>query len=108
MRARWVVMCCLVISAPGSLPAAEPVTASNWKTHPAIVEIERIYQETRSGEDTGRLRKRRRVFEYCQSYEDIERTLHMDARGAVRSYHSSGGSEDSAVELALYYDRSRN
>jgi hypothetical protein len=36
---------------------------------------------------------------------DTERTLYLDPDGAVRSYHTGGGSDDSAIQGTYYYDR---
>jgi hypothetical protein len=85
--------------------AAEPITAANWQRHAAIVEIRAIYRETRQAETAGRLRKLRREFEGCLSYEDTDRTLHLDKDGNVRSYHVGKGSEDSVAQTTYYYDR---
>jgi hypothetical protein len=69
------------------------------------LEIRTIYQEVRQTEATGRLHTLQRTFEYCRSYEDTERVLYLDSGGVVRSYHYSGGSEDSTAQHAHYYDR---
>lgn len=105
MCAKWALAVGFTVLAAPFASGAEPVTASNWQRHPAIVEIRAIYQEVKQAEAAGRLRKLQRVFEHCQSYEDTERTLYLDARGAVRSYHFGGGSEDSAAQHAHYCDR---
>src|SRR5262245_34795364 len=107
-RAKWrwaVALCMLATSCPLS---AQTITASNWQEHPAIVEIRAIYQEIRQAEAAGGLRKLQKQWtDNCEAlpYEDTERVLYLDAKGAVRSYHFSGGSEDSAASRALYYDR---
>ena len=64
-----------------------------------------IYRDVTAAAKAGRLRKVDRTFGYCRPYEDMERTLYLDARGVVRSYHFSGGSDDFAAQRALYYDR---
>lgn len=101
---RWLAVGVAMFATPSWL-GAEPITSANWQRHPAIIEIRVIYQETRQAETVGRLRKLRRKFEHCRSYEDTDRTLHLDADGSVRSYHAGKGSEDSAVQTAYYYDR---
>jgi len=107
MRAKLGVAAGLtVLAAP--LAMAEPITAMNWQRHLAIVEIRAIYREIKQVEGAGLLRKLEKQWpENCEprSYEDTERVLYLDARGVVRSYHFGGGSEDSAVRRALYYDR---
>lgn len=100
-----VLLVALAAMAVATAFGAEPITAANWRRHPAIVEIRAIYQEIRQAETAGRLRKQERSFEYCHAYQDGERTLYVDAGGAVRSYHVGGGSDDSAIQTAFYYDR---
>ena len=86
----------------------QPITETNWQNHAAIVQIRAIYQSIQKDEAAGRLRKIRKQWPGdCekQPYEDDERILYVDAKGAVRSYHFSGGSEDSSMTRALYYDQ---
>lgn len=96
----WLAM----VAAP-LVATAEPVTPSNWRRHPEIVEIRAIYRETREAEAAGRLRREQRVFGYCRPYDDTERTLYLDGGGTVRSYHAGRGSDDSAAQAYYYYDR---
>lgn len=96
---------CLAILAPLLASAAEPITAANWRSHPAIAQIRAIYRETRQAEAAGRLRKEERAFGYCGPSPDTERAVYLAPDGAVRSYHVGGGSEDSAAQVAHYYDR---
>ena len=105
MRAARVLAALVTAVAAPLAPGAQPVTSANWSRHPAIAEVRAIYREIAAAEAAGRLRKQQRKFEFCQPYEDTGRTLHLDARGAVRSYRFAGGSEDSTAERALYYDR---
>jgi hypothetical protein len=106
MRKRFrAALAPLLATAAPLVASAEPITASNWRRHPAIVEIRAIYQEARQAGAAGRLRKQEQSFGYCRPYEDTERTLYRDASGAVRSYHRGAGSDDSAVQVAYYYDR---
>jgi hypothetical protein len=108
VRASWRWAVSLAILAMPCPLGAQPITESNWQKHPAVVEIRAIYQEIRQAEAVGRLHKLERQWaDNCeaQPYEDAERVLYLDAKGVIRSYHFSGGSEDSAVSRALYYDR---
>jgi hypothetical protein len=105
MGCRRMIAAWLVTLATTLASSAEPITAANWQRHPAILEIRAIYQEARQAETAGRLRKQRRQFEYCQPYDDADRTLHLGKDGKVRSYHVGKGSEDSAAQAAYYYDR---
>jgi hypothetical protein len=102
MPRRWVFAAWLALLAPPLGASAEPITAANWRKHPAIVEIRAIYQETRQAEVAGRLREEQRTLGDCQH---TKRVLYLNAGGSIRSYHVGGGSEDSAVQIAYYYDR---
>jgi hypothetical protein len=102
---RWAALLTMLLPCP---LGAQPITASNWQQHKAIVEIRAIYQEIRQAEAAGRLHKLQRQWpDDCEAlpYEDTQRVLYLDANGVIRSYHFGGGSEDSAVSRALYYDR---
>jgi hypothetical protein len=104
MRRRRPCAVCLALLAAPLAAGAEPITAGNWQRHPAVVEVRKVYQETRQAETEGKLRREQRRFEYCRAYEDGERTLYLDAGGGIRSYHVDGGSDDSAAQRAYYYD----
>lgn len=99
-----LIVALAAMAATISLAGAEPITAANWQRHPAIVEIRAIYQEIKQAEKAGRLRKEERTFEYCRPYAGSERTLYLAAAGRVRSYHVGMGSDDSAIQVAYYYD----
>jgi hypothetical protein len=107
MRCKGTLAALLAAMASAAAFSAEPITAANWRRHPAIVEVRTIYQEIRQAETAGRLRRQERAFdsEPCRAYEDAVRTLYVDAKGAVRSYHVGRGSEDSAVQTGYFYDR---
>jgi hypothetical protein len=102
MRCGRICAFLLTMLVAPQVAGAEPVTAANWRRHPAIVEIRAIYRETRQAETAGRLRKEQRTFEYCRAYADGDRTLYLSRTGAVRSYHVVRGSHDSAVQAAYY------
>jgi len=104
MPRRWVFAAWLALLAPPLGASAETITAANWRKHPVIVEIRAIYQGTRQAEVAGRLRKEQRALGDCQH---TQRALYLNAGGSIRSYHVGGGSEDSAVQIAYYYDRDR-
>jgi hypothetical protein len=106
LRLKWSLAASPVLLLLASAASgAEPVTAANWRRHPAIVEIEAIYREVRQAEAAGCLRRKVRTFSYCRSYEDTARTIYLDRHGVARSYRRTGGSDDSAVQAAYYYDR---
>ena len=93
------------LAATAASSAEPPITAANWRRHPAILEIEAIYREIRQAEMSTRLRKEERTFNYCRAYEDSDRTLYLDTGGTARSYHVGRGSDDSAIQTTTYYDR---
>jgi hypothetical protein len=105
MRFRTGLATALALLAAPLTASAEPITAASWRRHPPITEIRAVYQDIRRAEASGRLRKEQLDLGYCRPYEDTERTLYRDAKGAVRSYHTGAGSDDSAVQAAYYYDR---
>jgi len=47
---------------------------------------------------------RKRAFEYCEPYQDAERTIARDSAGRTRYYRNQGGSEDSSLTWEHYYD----
>jgi len=106
MHCKRALVACLTMLAlaPPLASGAEPVAAGSWERHPAIREIRAIYRETQRAKATGRLRKEQRTFAYCRAYEDGERTLYLSRTGVVRSYRVGRGSDDSAVQVAYYYN----
>jgi hypothetical protein len=102
MRREVLVAASLLLTAVPLAQSAEPVTKGNWSRHPAILEIKAIYGQVRQAEAAGRLRQLRRQFPDC--YDEV-RELNQEPGGRVRSYHFSGGSEDSAAQYAYYYDQ---
>lgn len=94
----WLAIVVLI-----GLALAQPITASNWATHPKIKEIRAIYLEVAKLRSQNKLQKASKSFAYCPAL-DLERTLLTDARGVVRFYESSGGSDDSAATLEHTYD----
>jgi hypothetical protein len=107
-RTKWHWLVSLItLTVPASL-GAQPITESNWRLHPAIVEIRAMYEEIQQAEAARRLQKLEKQWTdngEAKPYEDTERVLYLDARGVIRSYHFSGGSDDSAAGRTLYYDR---
>src|SRR5262245_37024363 len=101
-KASYAAIMLVTLTAPPA-SGTEPITAANWRHHPAIVEIRAIYRKVQHAKAAGALRKEVRTFGYCR-YQDGERCLYLDAVGAARSYHVGRGSDDSAVETTSYYD----
>ena len=85
--------------------ATPPITEENWREHPAIREIRRVFQDVESLRETERLRSKQRTFADCLAYkDDLSRTLYTDPVGMPRLYTRQAGSEDSAITIKAYYD----
>ncbi|HEX8491281.1 MAG TPA: hypothetical protein VF658_00425 [Pyrinomonadaceae bacterium] len=84
----------------------DEVTKENWQQHPKITAVRAIVETVKDGLSKKSFRTRTRKFEYCEPYEDSQRTLAIDGRGRVRYYEKQGGSEDSSLKLEHYYDES--
>lgn len=96
----WVMALWLLASA-----LAQPITASNWATHPRIREVRTIYLQVAHLRSQNKLHKTSKSFDYCPAI-DLNRVLFTDAKGVVRFYQSGGGSDDSAATLEHTYDAS--
>jgi hypothetical protein len=93
----------VLLLAFSSVAFAQAITARNWRSHPAIVEIRRIYTDVNALISAKQLRVASRRSGHCPSW-DLERRQFTDSRGVVRRYVKAGGSEDSAVNLEHTYD----
>jgi hypothetical protein len=91
-------------SASLSQEAGGAITKANWRQHPKIKEVRAIVQGVKASMTGKSLMVRKRTFEYCESYEDVERLIASDSRGRVRFYQSDAGSDDSALKTEHYYD----
>lgn len=80
------------------------VTKANWQQHPKIKQVRSIVQAVNAGMTGKSFTVKKRVFEYCEPYEDTERTLATDSRGRARFYKKAGGSDDSSLTWEHYYD----
>lgn len=80
------------------------VTKANWQQHPKIKVIRTIVQTVKTGMSGKSFTTKKRVFEYCEPYEDTVRMISTDSRGRVRFYQNEGGSDDSALKWEHYYD----
>src|SRR4051812_932267 len=69
------------IKASNSLSQEEgaAITKSNWRQHPKIKEVRNIVQAVKAGMAGKSLIVRKRTFEYCESYEDVERRIAYDS-----------------------------
>lgn len=82
---------------------AQTITANNWKSHPAILEIRGIYAGVNALIAQKKLKLEAKTISYCPSW-DLERKKYATANGVVRRYVKAGGSEDSAVTSDHTYD----
>jgi hypothetical protein len=82
---------------------AQTITAKNWQSHPAILEIRGIYAGVNALIAQKKLILEAKTFGYCPSW-DLERKQYINANGVVRRYVKAGGSDDSAVTLDHTYD----
>jgi hypothetical protein len=80
------------------------ITKANWQQHPKIKQVRSIVQTVKAGMSRKTFSTKKRVFEYCEPYEDTERTLATDGRGRARFYKNAGGSDDSSLTWEHYYD----
>ena len=82
---------------------AQTITAKNWQSHPAILEIRGIYAGVGALIAQKKLSFEQKIYGYCPTW-DLERKKYTAANGVVRRYVKAGGSEDSAVTLEHTYD----
>jgi hypothetical protein len=87
-----------------SQEAGGAITKTNWQRHPKIRQVRAIVQAVKTGMSGKSFTVRRRAFEYCESYEDVERQIASDSSGRVRFYLNDAGSDDSALKTEHYYD----
>jgi hypothetical protein len=96
-----------LVTRPPNSPAQETggeITKANWRQHPKIKEVRAIVQAVNTGRSKKAFTTKKRVFEYCEPGEDVERVIATDASGRVRFYLSDAGSEDSALKTEHFYD----
>jgi hypothetical protein len=84
--------------------ASGEITKANWQRHPKIKEVRAIVQGVKTGMTRKAFTVKKRTFEYCEPYEDVERLIASDSRGRVRFYVNDAGSDDSALKTEHYYD----
>lgn len=82
---------------------AQTITAKNWQSHPAILEIRAVYADVNALIAQKKLKLEVKTFDYCPSW-DLERKKYASTNGIVRRYVKAGGGDDSAVTLDHTYD----
>ena len=94
----------VVTSSASSQETGGEITKANWQRHPKIKQVRAVVQAVKAGMSSKSFGIKKRVFEYCEPYEDTERTLATDGRGRARFYKNAGGSDDSSLTWEHYYD----
>jgi hypothetical protein len=96
-------------SSAGATPTAPkaevlaPITADNWRQHPHIVAVRRLYETVQASVNKGELKEKAREETACTS-GSTTKTILLDAAGRVRRYRVDRGGEDSALHLEHTYD----
>jgi hypothetical protein len=85
-----------------SSAAAAPIDARNWRAHPDIVENRELCRSVDQRIAEKAMRWRGRPYECLPG--ETERFGFVDAGGRVRKLVRKGGSEDSAVSVAEWFD----
>jgi len=91
----------VVAAAPVS--AETPITKKNWRTHPRIEQIRALFTEVEAAVQAGALMHERKEGE-GEPPADASREMWTDAEGVVRKFIRAGGSSDSFVTRAFFYD----
>jgi hypothetical protein len=87
-----------------ALQEGDAITKANWQQHPKIKQVRAIVRAVNAAMTGKSLTVRRRAFEYCEPYEDTNRTIATDSSGRARYYLNEAGSEDSSLKWQHYYD----
>ena len=84
--------------------AQQPLTAANWRNHPAVRAIRAITQQVESAAQQGRLTVQTDSAQCNDGAVALTAHLYTDSAGRVRKYVVAGGSGDSYSEVRYYYD----
>lgn len=80
------------------------INASNWISHPKIVEIRALYSEIEDALQGGALEQKTRIFDYTEPYLPTVKTIAFGKDMVARKYSEQAGSDDSATTTSFYYD----
>ena len=101
-----ILLACMVAPASraetSEAPPAPPVSESNWRTHPRIVEVRELVASVE--EDLRQKRLVAKVKESPCAGLTSTLTMYSDASGRVRRLVANAGSGDSAYTLTATYD----
>ncbi|MGB7921651.1 MAG: hypothetical protein WCF57_00265 [Pyrinomonadaceae bacterium] len=93
--------------APSSRAAtAQEITKANWQQHPQIKAVRTVVETVEADVKKGIYKVSKRMFDYCEPYEDTVRVMAVDSEGRVGRYEKEAGSEDSSLAWKHYYDQS--
>src|SRR4051794_32046507 len=73
-------------TSPATSPSArllqetDGITKANWQQHPKIKAIRAVVQSVKTGLSKKSFTIKKRAFEYCEPYEDTERTVATDSK----------------------------
>lgn len=87
-----------------TLLAAEKISEKNWRNHPSIVEVRKIYDAIQKESLKQKWKKETKHFESCKPF-GAEHKVTFDKSGKVRVYFVDTGSDDSAYSIWHYYDK---
>lgn len=110
MRFGVVIVSSLMLAAYPSVAAASAsagegsrITATNWRTHPAIKVIRYLVEANEAAIASGRWAREERAT--CEPpASETRRTIFRDPAGRIRKFVTEGGSDDSAYRLEHQYD----
>lgn len=101
MRPLLLILAPLLPVASG---AQQPVTAANWRNHPAVRAIRAITQQVEAAVREGKLTVQTDSAECNGGAVKLTARLYADSTAHVRKYVVAGGSGDSYSEERYYYD----
>ena len=94
----------LALLLPVASWAQQPLTAANWRNHPAIRAIRTITQQVDAGVQERNLTVQTDSARCNGGAVTLTAHLYADSAGRVREYVVAGGSGDSYSEERYYYD----
>ncbi len=84
--------------------AQQPLTAANWRNHPAVRAIRAITQQVEAAAQQGKLTVQTDSAQCNGGAVALTAHLYTDSAGRVRKYVVAGGSGDSYSDVRYYYD----
>src|SRR6266480_5656191 len=98
----------IVLAVASCFPVAgctqQPLTAVNWRNHPAVRAIRAITKQVEAAAQQGKLTVQTDSAQCNGGAVALTAHLYTDSAGRVRKYVVAGGSGDSYSEVRYYYD----